>query len=316
MQRDRATLNLRRSTPGTKLILAAVLTYAAANIYSSLSLPFEERSLSVPFEYELPIMKAAMVVKNSSMITDWKGCSPVPVSVPHDTLIPIFILSRDRLNYLRHAIQSYNHTISSPYEVIVLDHHSTYPPMLDYLRELNSSGTRVLHLQQHLFLQVLDESADIINGYLDDHPEMNYYVYTDSDIALERTAPDVLLFYAGILNSCPELKVVGPHLQISDIPSSYSKHELAVETHAKFWTKIIPQMATWNGIGYHFSNLPIDTTFSMRRRGQRFARLTDPCVRTFAPYAAVHVDWYTDDNNTLEDKMWYLNHSEVDINHW
>jgi hypothetical protein len=265
-----------------------------------------------PYYYRSHHHATLSIEKNNTMMTDWTGCSPALVR--HDTLIPIFILSRDRLDYLRHAIQSYNSTISSPYEIIILDHHSTYPPMLDYLRELKSSGVRVLSLQQQQFKAALTESAGIISRYLDDHPEVEFYVFTDSDIALERTPPDILLFFAGLLRSCPALNVVGPHMQISDIPTSYPKHDQLIKWESQFW-KGVPKIATWNSIGYHFSEQRIDTTFAMRRRGQKFERHTAPSVRTFAPYSSVHLDWYSDAKNLPEDKMWYITHTQG-VNHW
>ena len=164
--------------------------------------------------------------------------------------------------------------------------------------------------------QVLAESADFIERYLESRPNIQFYVYTDADIAFIHSAPDVLLFYAGILSSCKHVNVVGPQLQISDIPDMYSDKQKVLKLHQSFWIKP-PSMATWNMIGYHIGSHLIDTTFAMRRRGYPFARLQQPSIRVFAPYAAVHVDWYYNSSSLPVDKVWYKEHlGKNQVNHW
>jgi hypothetical protein len=276
----------------------------------------------------IPVKQEPIQTQNNTMLTDMKGCSPMselrgrrddvssqPSVVSNNVFIPIFVLSRDRVTSLRQVVQSYNRTLSSPHEIIILDHQSTYPPMLEYLRELKSSGVRVHALKEEDWTIMLDESADFIQQYLDARPDVEFYVFTDSDIALMRSSPDILLFFAGLLRSCRKLKVIGPHLQISDIPKTYADHPTVIEKHSRFWNGV-PNMATWNGVGFQFGVHSIDTTFAMRRRDQRFGRLQRPSVRTSAPYAAVHIDWYYDSSSLPEDKVWYQNHSQPSVNHW
>ena len=167
----------------------------------------------------------------NTMSTDAKGCEPSVV--PSDTFVPIFVLSRDRVTSLQQVLQSYNRTLSSPYEIITLDHLSTYPPMLEYLRELSSSGVRVHALKSPLWKDAVKESGFVIQDYLAAHPHAAFYVFTDSDIALVRSSPDILLFFAGLLRSCKELNVVGPDLQFSDIPDRYADWEKVLLTHGK-----------------------------------------------------------------------------------
>ena len=75
-------------------------------------------------------------------------------------------------------------------------------------------------------------------------------------------------------------------------------------------------MATWNGLGYHFVNKPIDTTFAMFRRDAKFKRLAGSSLRAYAPYAAVHVDWYSDSKNISADKIYHKNKQAGKVNHW
>jgi hypothetical protein len=126
----------------------------------------------------------------------------------------------------------------------------------------------------------------------------------------------------------PEYRVVGPALQISDIPSHFSKkyfssrnffkkifyQKSVYEWESMFWTDV-PNIATWNGIGYHVASQPIDTTFGMFRRDTQFKRLLRPSLRAYAPYAAVHVDWYDDSKHLPEDKVYY-SERQLGVNNW
>ena len=241
--------------------------------------------------------------------------------VPHDLFVPIFMLTRDRVSSLQKSLQSYWDTITSPYGIIILDHFSTFPPMLEYLQRLGASNRNisVISLKQEEWTAALVEANQQIQNYLHLHPQVSFYVFTDPDVAFLRTAPDVLLFYAGLLKSCPEHKVVGPALQISDIPSHFQgrepfKNQTVYEWESNFW-HAVPNMATWNGVGYHVAQQPIDTTFAMFRRDTQFARLIEPSLRAYAPYAGVHVDWYYDSRNLPADKLHYIGRQNG-VNNW
>jgi hypothetical protein len=248
---------------------------------------------------------------------DLETCSQA--LVPNDLFVPIFMMTRDRVSSLQKVLQSYWDTIESPYEIIVLDHFSTFPPMVEYLQHLAATqqNVSVVSLEQENWFAAVGEANKLIQNYLEGHPHVSFYVFTDQDVAFLRTAPDVLLFYAGLLKSCPEYKIVGPALQISDIPSHFLgsfRNQTVYEWESNFW-RAVPNMATWNGIGYHVADQPIDSTFAMFRRDTKFARLQRPSLRTYAPYAAVHVDWYHDSKNLPADKLYYVEH-QSGVNNW
>ena len=258
-----------------------------------------------------------LVEDNSTFTTDREGCNPI--TLPKDTFVPIFMLTRDRLTSFKMALESYRNSIETPYEVIVLDHQSSYPPMVEYLDALRQNGTKVVPLLSESWDAAMGEASSTMASYLKDRPEVQYYVFTDPDIFLPRVHPDILLFYAALLKSCPDYQKVGPHLQISDIPDEYTEMSYGglVKWESQFWTKNLPHMATWNGAGQHFSDEDIDTTFAMRRRDVPFGRCQRPSARVHAPYAAVHTDWYFNSSDPPEDKVWYKEHlPDQSINHW
>jgi hypothetical protein len=203
-------------------------------------------------------------------------------------------------------------------------HHARftqYPAMVDYLKELETEkNITVHHLPGNInWNQALKTSNDIIQDYLKEKPDVESFVFTDPDIVFTQTAPDVLLFYAGLLKACPKHKVVGPSLQISDVPSYYTNTVLKArktvyEQHSHFWTDV-PSIANWNGIAVHIAKHSIDTTFAMYRRDTPFKRLTRPSIRAYAPYAALHIDWYDHSDNLPADKIFYKKR-QMGANNW
>jgi hypothetical protein len=251
--------------------------------------------------------------------TDFPNCTGATVS--SGLYVPIFVLTRDRVLALQRSLETYWQTLpSGSYEIIILDHNSTYPPMLDYLRVLQTQHSITVHtLTALVWDDALAQADNLMQDYLQEHPDVEYYVLTDPDIALVRTAPDILLYFAAILTACPDVQVVGPHLQISDLPRRFTKlyqnNYSAYEWESQYW-KVVPHMATWRGVGFHIADQLIDTTFALRRRATRFGRITCPCLRTYAPYTAVHLDWYLNSSALPPDKQWYLSRSWGGVNNW
>ena len=105
------------------------------------------------------------VKRINTFSADRKRCTPI--TIPSGTFVPIFVLVRDWLTSLRISLDSFRSTIHTPYEIIVLDHHSSYPPMLTFLGELDRNGTEVHSLQSWDWKSALNEAADIIHAYLE-----------------------------------------------------------------------------------------------------------------------------------------------------
>ena len=186
-------------------------------------------------------------------------CYNSSVQVPSDLMIPIFVMTRDRISSLKTSLDSYQNTFTSCYEIIILDHQSSYPPMVQYLDELQTNhNVTVYQLKGGRWAQALNEAKGIIQNHLDQHhPNVEYFVFTDPDIAFLRAQHDLLLFYVGILRACPNIKTIGPALQISDIPANYFSRPKVYEHEKQWWVggkeewkywDGVPRMATWNGM--------------------------------------------------------------------
>ena len=51
-------------------------------------------------------------------------------------MMPIFILSSDRLKVLEQSIRSYREQIKTPFEIVIIDFGTTFMPTLKYLKYL------------------------------------------------------------------------------------------------------------------------------------------------------------------------------------
>ncbi|NIO81704.1 MAG: hypothetical protein GTN53_14080, partial [Candidatus Aminicenantes bacterium] len=141
-------------------------------------------------------------------------------------MIPIFIITCDRLKMLKESIQSYRDNIKTPFEIVICDQGSTFKPTVEFLKKMEADGTKIywrgnVNAGREKNLprdnQLINEN---IQDYFKTHPESNYIV-TDPDIALDGVDEDILEAYSYFLNSMPQRRVVGPMLRIDDIPDYY-----------------------------------------------------------------------------------------------
>lgn len=227
--------------------------------------------------------------------------------------IPIFVICRDRLTVLEESLRSYMEnidTVRTPVTYILHDNGSTFPPMLKFLDEMdNDSNIEVVRGKRN----DLNAVSNTISEYMKSC-NSPYYIVTDPDIALDNVPGDILEYYAHILHTL-KVKVVGPMLRIDDLPNHYPLKNKVRSSHSRqFWHKE-PSTLEWKGNNYHYQHAHIDTTFGMYRKGFKFKNL-NPGIRTYAPYAAKHLDWYLDPEDLKEDQIHYSKHASKAISHW
>jgi GT2 family glycosyltransferase len=229
--------------------------------------------------------------------------------------IPIFIISYNRLTVLRESIRSFYENIGQDFRLIIHDNASTFPPLLEYLRELEQQGIEVVHHPVNPPLAGLAAAvAGTISAWMARN-DADYYVVTDPDIALDGTFPNILEFYAWMLDNLEEVNVVGPMLRIDDLPDCYRWKTAVIREHTRqFWGRL-PNTIRWKRNNYHVLPAPIDTSFGMYRAGFPFERL-NMGLRTYAPYVARHLDWYIDQDRPTEDQVYYSRTVSFDIAHW
>lgn len=206
--------------------------------------------------------------------------------------IPIFINSRDRLDSLRKLLDWLK--TAGYRRVYILDNDSTYPPLLEYYRNLDESEptVQVLRLKKNIGHTALWDSK-ILEALHVDTP----YVYTDSDVVPSEECPsDILSDLLQILRKYPFLKKAGLGLKTDDI--TYFDAEKTIADEKPFYMhEMEPEL--------YFGTL--DTTFALYRNYRHYNLYV--AARTTGKRMAHHLPWYYDYDNLPEDERYYIEHA-------
>ena len=244
-------------------------------------------------------------------------------------MIPIFVIVRDRITVLKQSMESWYKNIDHSIEIILLDQESTYPPMLDFLKEKQKEGIRVEYLKNTAPIPHKTFPAIASPIYkICEEMKVDNYVLSDPDIILDDVDGDILDFYLYFMKMKPGFKAIGPMLRIDDIPDYYPFKNEVLTRHSPFWQAtgefalIRPKehMRYKNKtVSYQIS--PIDTTFSLRNTKDNNGTgigWTASAVRTREPYIGRHLDWYIDPDNLSDDQKYYIDTSNTHkgISHW
>jgi len=230
-------------------------------------------------------------------------------------MIPIFIISYERLDALERSIRSYYENIKTPFEIVIMDFGSTFVPTLKYLKILEHKGIKVYWKEKLSNKRRFNLYVDgIIQDYFKDHPKSNYVV-TDPDIALDNTDGDILEVYAHLLGILPENYIVGPMLRIDDLPDYYPlKKEVRFGGWETFYHSRKVNEIQYKDKPVKYVLVRIDTTFAMNRAGTHWRRHR-MAARVFAPYGARHLEWYLDPKDLTPDQEYYMKHASRTITH-
>lgn len=230
-------------------------------------------------------------------------------------MIPIFIISCERLDALERSIQSYYDCIKTPFEIVIMDFGSTFVPTLKYLKILEHKGIKVYWKKKLSNKRRFNLYVDgIIQDYFKDHPKSNYVV-TDPDIALDNTNGNILEVYAYLLEILPEDYIVGPMLRIDDLPNHYPlKEEVRFGGWEAFYHSRKVNIIQYKDKVVKFVLVKIDTTFAMNRAGTHWRRHR-MAARVFSPYSARHLEWYLDPKDLTPDQRYYMEHASRKISH-
>jgi len=237
--------------------------------------------------------------------------------------IPIFIISHNRLEFLKRSIKSFRETIGDDkIEIVISDNNSTYKPLLEYLSYLEKEeNIRIFRYRWRedeytaSFLDIKKMLQQTINSWYNMN-DSDFYIVTDPDIELDyENDRDILSFYKQILLALPEVEVVGPMLIIDDIPDCYHMKKIAIKRHTKdFWNNAELGIK-YNSKIYKTITSQIDTTFGMYRKGYLF-KSPSHAIRSHKPFLARHLDWYIDSDNLTEEQIFYIKNSNDKITHW
>ena len=216
------------------------------------------------------------------------------------------INSRDRLSPLQKLIEWLWE--AGQHEIVVLDSLSTYPPLLDYYRQIERRGVRVVRLRSNMGPHALWKQP---NKALLRPP----FVLSDSDCVPAEECPlDLIDFlwragneikgrYRALWHHPDPLQKIGPSFNLSNIPDSY---------------KLKPWVLEWeNHIGGHgegrerfegvdIYDAAIDTTFALYLDSTYWGY---SAARVGAPFLVDHLGWHVDSKKPTDEEVYYEQHA-------
>jgi tetratricopeptide (TPR) repeat protein len=210
--------------------------------------------------------------------------------------VPIIINSRDRVSCLARLV-TWLRTAGYA-NVAILDNHSTYPPLLEYLSSLGDEIV-VLRSTRNFGPRALWSSGLI--SLLSDIP----FAYTDPDVVPVEDCPyDAVALLSELLEAHAHATKAGLGIRIDDIPDTYEGKSNVQSWESQFWQRPLP------GNCY---DAPVDTTFALYRPGS-WHQLQ--AVRAGAPCLVRHLPWYVDSSQPTPEERYYAEHAVPDMSSW
>lgn len=253
--------------------------------------------------------------------------------------IPIFVIVHNQYEQLIKSVKSYESQIHNRIKIIFHDVCSTYPPTLKYLEQKKKEGHLVYRTEENHHHTVMNSVKD----YLKYNTDCKYYVLTDPDIVLENVYHDILEFYIYLLEKL-KLTNIGPFLRIDNIPDYYPQKKTLLKKYSKFYNgkrkkesiqfihkrtndekrEKIPKkeqkVSTYEYMKFKIERQNFDTCFhlySINYLPNKFPKYNKSnMVKCYAPYNAVHLDWYIDPENMSPCEKYYSETSLKNISHW
>lgn len=208
--------------------------------------------------------------------------------------VPCIIITRDRRGLLLRTLASLE-----PYDldVHIVDHGSTYEPMLETL-----AGIAVtVHYRPSLPPRALWDWEDL--------PKIvgsNPYLVTDPDLVLDENCPSDWLHRLGYeLAHFGNIVKVGMGIRIDDLPNTPMSEKVCA-WECGFW-QTRSALRSWMA--------PVDTTLALNRplaQAPKFALV--PAVRLDTPYLVRHLPWYEDE--FPDETKYYRDHLIPGSSHW
>lgn len=212
--------------------------------------------------------------------------------------IRIFLISFNRLTPLRAMVNRL--TEMGAGKIVVVDNASTYPPLIDYLAEIESS-IEVLRMRKNLghgiMRRLFDDKAMRARFGMHIHP----YVYSDCDIVPTEDCPrDFIRVLLAAMTRWGASKA-GLGLKIDDLPACFEARDRLIGWESQFWQRPIED----EGLGITLYLAPIDTTLAVRRANSH-PGWSSNAIRTGPPYLARHLPWYSDTAHPTEEELFYM----------
>lgn len=209
--------------------------------------------------------------------------------------IPILIINFNQLYYLRKLVDFL--ILRKFKNIIIIDNASTYPPLLEYYKDL-PKNVNVELLDQNYGHMVFNKNKMLQVKY-----GQGFYVLTDADIVPNNSLPENFLkrLLLILLKEFSSVNKVGFALDIENIPDYYIKKSNVIKFEKQFWTN------RYDCNLEAYRNY-IDTTFAVYKPlfFQEFKK-REFCdgIRIAGNYTAFHGGWDIDYQNMTDEQKYY-----------
>ena len=227
--------------------------------------------------------------------------SKEPIMTVDASELPIYIINYNRVSYLKQIISTLEKYKLR--NIHIIDNASTYPPMIEYLKQTPYTVHHMEHNYGHLVFFLDDKFKDI--------RENQYYVLTDPDvIAVDECPSDFMDRFYQLLQQYPKFNKVGFSLKTDDISGTTEAKELLQKWEKLFYKKRL------NLFKPYIYASALDTTFALYRPQKEWKNKDFyKAIRTGFPYAARHLPWYKDLHNPDEEDKFY-NKTDCGSGNW
>lgn len=209
--------------------------------------------------------------------------------------IPIIIINFNQLATLKELVAFLQ--ARKIENIVIIDNHSTYPPLLDYYASISGTVT-VERMPENAGHMVFFEHKELQEKY-----GQGYYVLTDPDILPPPNLPtDFMRILLKKMDQYHfDVQKVGFALELDTIPDTYPLKEKVLNWERQYWVNELEKDV------YHAD---IDTTFALYKPGypskfnDRTRRFYE-AIRLGGTFTSKHLGWYLDPSNLSEEQRYY-----------
>lgn len=213
--------------------------------------------------------------------------------------IPVIIINYNQLHFLKKLIDALLDLNCK--NIVVIDNDSTYPPLLDYYKEISGKVT-VEVMGENLGHKVLFSTSSLVEKYC-----KGFYIVTDPDIGLNPKMKKG--FQSQMIEFLDkyfrQITKVGLALDISDIPDFFPAKEKVLKWENKFWLHQKDK---------NIYRSRIDTTFALYKPGYPKKHKNIgffEAIRIAGSYTAKHWGWYIDPENPTDEQKYFRNQKNI-----
>ena len=210
--------------------------------------------------------------------------------------VPIFLNARDLVTPLRAMVDRLLTTPGAGH-ITIVDNASTWPPLLEWYREVGSPEIHVVRL---------GENRGELAPFGIPPAATPYYAVSDPDLDLAGVPDDFIHRLIAGLDRNPDRVKAGLSLRIDDLPEDGPLTEAVRRHEARFWER--PLDGDWYDAN-------VGLTFAVYPGPARPFRY-GPALRAAPPYTARHLPWYLSPESLDDEWRYYFEHARCPSACW